>query len=204
MRVTSLSHAASPPPADSEEPRERILRTAYELFCRQGVRATGVDRIVDEAGVARMTLYRNFHSKDELVEAVLDRREMLWTRGWIEQELERRGSSPEEKLLGIFDLFDEWFRREDYEGCLFIGCLLESHDRASTVGSASALQLAKVHELLRGLLQEAGVRDADALADQWQMLMAGAIVMAMQGRLDAARPARDAAALLLESEGGSP
>jgi len=203
VRVTSLSHAAGPPSAESEEPRERVLRAAYELFCRQGVRATGVDRIVDEAGVARMTLYRNFHSKDELVQAVLDLREKLWTRGWVERELETRGSSPEEKLLGIFDLFDEWFRREDYEGCLFIGCLLESHDRASAMGSTSALQLAKVHELLRELMEEAGARDPDALADQWQMLMAGAIVMAMQGKLDAARPARDAAALLLESEGSS-
>jgi AcrR family transcriptional regulator len=199
--VTGLHQTSSTIPDRPEgEPRERLLSAAYDLFCRQGVRATGVDRIVAEAGVARMTLYRNFRSKDELVRAVLDRREELWTRGWIEAELEKRGGAPEEKLLAIFDLFDEWFRREDYEGCLFIGCLLESHDRTSAMGTASAVQIARVHELLRGLTEAAGAADPDALAAQWQMLMAGSIVLAMQGNVDAAGPARDAGALLLAGE----
>jgi AcrR family transcriptional regulator len=200
VRVTSLSQAISPLSDHEESPRERVLSAAYDLFCHEGIRATGIDRIVAEAGVARMTLYRNFHSKDELVRAVLDRREELWTRGWIERELEDRGQTPGEKLLAIFDLFDEWFRREDYEGCLFIGCLLESHDRASSVGAASAAQLAKVNAMLRELTEAAGASDPRALADQWQMLMAGAMVVAGQGNPDAARDARDAAALLLERE----
>jgi AcrR family transcriptional regulator len=202
--VTSLPQPTSPLPDHEGGPRERLLSAAYDLFCREGVRATGIDRIVAEAGVARMTLYRNFNSKDELVQAVLDRREELWTRGWIERELEVRGQTPDEKLLAIFDLFDEWFRREDYEGCLFIGCLLESHDRASAVGAASTAQLAKIHAMLRELTEAAGARDPGALADQWQMLMAGAIVGATQGTPEAARHARDAAALLLEREHSPP
>ena len=69
--------------------RERILETAYELFSRHGTRAVGVDRIVAEAGTAKMTLYRNFASKDELIVAFLAAREERWTRGWLQAEVER-------------------------------------------------------------------------------------------------------------------
>ena len=72
--------------------RERILETAYELFSRHGTRAVGVDRIVAEAGAAKMTLYRNFASKDELIVAFLDAREQRWTRGWLQAEVEARAT----------------------------------------------------------------------------------------------------------------
>ena len=68
-----------------ESARERILRTAYELQSRHGLRAVGVDRISEEAGVAKMTLYRHFRSKEELALAVLERREQTWSRGWLER-----------------------------------------------------------------------------------------------------------------------
>ena len=70
--------------------RERILETAYELFSKHGTRAVGVDRIIAEAGTAKMTLYRNFGSKDELIVAFLAVREERWTRGWLQAEVEQR------------------------------------------------------------------------------------------------------------------
>src|SRR5688500_18876879 len=105
--------------------RERILESAYELFSRRGIRGVGIDEIIEHAGVAKATLYRHFPSKDDLALAFLERREERWTRGWVEEEARRRATSPAEQLLAIFDAFDGWFRRDDFEACSFINVLLE-------------------------------------------------------------------------------
>ena len=105
--------------------RERILDTAYDLFSRRGIRAVGVDEVVERAGVAKATLYRHFPSKDDLVLAYLQLREQRWTFDWVEAEAQRRGATPEDQLLAIFDAFDEWFHQADFEACSFINVLLE-------------------------------------------------------------------------------
>ena len=120
--------------ARASDPRERLVDTAYQLFQRNGIQAVGINRILEEAGVAKATLYKHFPSKEDLVVAALERHEEVWTQGWLEREVERRGGSPGERLLAVFDAFDRWFHREDFEGCLFLGTLLESHDRRSGVG----------------------------------------------------------------------
>src|SRR5437899_12234891 len=97
--------------------RERIDRRAYELFSRHGIRAVGIDTVVALAGVAKMTLYRHYSSKEDLALAFLRRREELWTRSWLQRQAQRRGQTPGEQLLAIFDVFDRWFRRSDFEGC---------------------------------------------------------------------------------------
>jgi len=107
-------NAGIPPQPSPDQPaaeaRERILRTAYELFHRDGVTAVGVDRIVAKAGVAKTTLYRHFRSKDDLVVAVLERHEELWTSGWLELEVDRHATSPQERLPMTFDVLDEWLQ----------------------------------------------------------------------------------------------
>jgi len=184
--------------------RERVLHVAYDLFCRHGVQAIGVDRIVAEAGVAKMTLYKHFRSKDDLIVAALDRREELWTYGWLEQEIERRTDTPTERLLAIFDLFDEWFRREDYEGCLFNNCLLEIHDPASLIRVAAVQKRANIRSFLQRLAEEGGARFPETLARDVQLLMTGAIVAADEGDVDAAQRASRIAALVIEREGLDP
>jgi AcrR family transcriptional regulator len=190
------------PPRDGrkqrEDARERILRTAYALFCRHGLQAVGVDRIVAEAGVAKMTLYRHFHSKDELVLAALELREQLWSLGWLQPEVERRGRTPEARLLAILRVFDDWFRREDYEGCLFINTLLESHDPTGTIGEACAMRMARVRSFVARLADEAGIRDPDGFARQWQILMFGATIAAAAGDTRAAQRTHEIAKHLLE------
>jgi AcrR family transcriptional regulator len=160
----------------------------------------GIDRIVAAAGVAKMTLYRHFRSKDELVLAVLDDREELWTRRWLEAEVRRRGQTPSERLLAIFDAYHEWFQRDDYEGCFFLNTLVEIHDRENPVRRATLDKLLVVRRLIRSLAEEAGVRDPDAFAVQWQILTTGSIVVAMMGDAEAGRRARDTAAALLQQE----
>jgi len=178
--------------------REKVLASAYELFSRHGVRAIGVNAIVKRSGVAKMTLYRHFPSKDDLVLAFLEQREQRWTREWLQADVERRASLPRERLLGIFDVFDEWFRRPDFEGCSFINVLLETADREHPVGRASATHLATIRDVLRSIAEEAGLRDPEAFAHSWHILMKGSIVAAGEGDVDAARRAKAMGRALIE------
>jgi AcrR family transcriptional regulator len=177
--------------------RERILEQAYELFSRRGIRDVGVDELIERAGVAKATLYRHFPSKDDLVLSFLERREQRWTREWVEAESERRGATPEEQLLAIFDLFGEWFARQDFEGCSFINVLLELGPR-HPAGHASARHLENIRAVVRRRAEQAGLRDPVAFAHAWHILMKGSIVAAAEGDTDAARRAKSVARLLID------
>jgi AcrR family transcriptional regulator len=181
----------------SSTARDRILSSAYELFSHHGIRAVGVDEVIKQAQVAKATLYRHFASKDDLVLAFLQQREQLWTKEWVEAEARRRADTPEEQLLAIFDLFDEWFHREDFEGCSFINVLLEMNDRKTTLGGASAVHLANIRSIIRQLATEAGLRDTEQFAHSWHILMKGSIVAAGEGDRDAARRAQAMGRLLI-------
>jgi AcrR family transcriptional regulator len=181
--------------------RERIDQTAYELFSRHGIRAVGVDTISARSGVAKMTLYRHYPSKDDLALAFLRRREELWTRGWLRREVERQARTPGERLLAVFDVFDKWFRRSDFEGCSFVKVLLEHGDRGHPVRNAAEAHLETIRAFLRHLAEDAGVRDADAFARQLQIVMMGSIVAAYAGDRNAARRAKEMGLLLLARAG---
>jgi AcrR family transcriptional regulator len=181
--------------------RERILDAAYELFSRGGVRAIGVDTITAEADVAKMTLYRNFASKNALALAFLALREERWTIGWVQGEVQRRASTPAGQLLAIFEIFSEWFAREDFEGCAFVTSLLEFEDRADPVRQACVTHLANIRAFVCELATAAGVEDPQRVAAQWHILMKGSIVAAHEGDRDAALAAREVGLLLLERHG---
>jgi AcrR family transcriptional regulator len=183
--------------------RERILETAYELFSRYGTKAVGVDRIIAESGAAKMTLYRNFASKDELILAFLERREERWTRAWLQSEVEARADTGAGRLLAIFDVFGEWFERDDFEGCSFINVMLEVTDCAHPVRQATVEHLSAIRGFLSDLARQAGIpaEDADAFARQWHILMKGSIVAAGEGDHDAGKRAQELGRLLLASRG---
>jgi AcrR family transcriptional regulator len=175
---------------ETAKARERILDAAYELFSKRGIRAVGTEEVLARAEVAKSTLYRHFPSKQELVLAFLQRREHRWTREFVEAESRRRGSTPRERLLAIFDVFDEWFHRDDFEGCSFINVLLEVGDLDSPLGKASAAHLEYIRSVVRTLAEEAGVQDSETFAHSWHILMKGSIVAAGEGDLFAARRAQ--------------
>jgi AcrR family transcriptional regulator len=184
-----------------ESGRERLGRAAYELFSREGTRSVGVDAVIARAGTAKMTLYRNFPSKDDLIIDFLRRREQLWTRQWLEAESQRRGDTPREQLLAIFDVFSEWFSQPDFEGCSFLTTMIEINDRDDPVHQAAVVHLANIRSYIERLAAEAGIRDADSFARKWHILMKGSIMAAHEGDAAAAARARELGELLLAQHG---
>ena len=184
--------------------RERILEAAYDLFSRHGIRAVGIDTIIERSGVARMTLYRHFPSKDALALAFLELREERWTKSWLQHEVEQRAADPGQRLLAIFDVFDSWFQRDDFEGCSFINVLLEISEPAHPLHRASADYLASIRDFIESLAAAAGIADSEGFARQWHILMKGSIVAAGEGDHQAARRAKEIGALLLEQKAAPP
>jgi AcrR family transcriptional regulator len=180
------------------DPRTRILDTAYDLFSRYGVRAIGVDRIVAEAQVAKMTLYHHFASKDDLILAFLELRDDRWTREWFQAEVERRAATPADHALTVFDVFDAWFHRPDFESCPFLRTVLEVGGE-SPVHAEAVRFLESIRQMLERYAGEAGARDVEATAYQLQILMMGSIISATRGDLDAARRVRPIAEHVLAS-----
>ncbi|MFD3747436.1 TetR/AcrR family transcriptional regulator [Nocardia sp. NPDC058633] len=192
----------APPPAIPA--RERILGAAYDLFTRRGIRAVGTDEVIEVSGVAKATLYRHFRSKNDLVLAVLERREQLWTLGLVEQQSRLRGTTPEEQLLAIFDVFHDWFqKREDFDGCSFINVLLEL-GAAHPAGQASIQYLDNIRSIVSHRARAAGLRDPEGFSRSWHILMKGSIISAAEGDVFAARRARDMARTLIEQHRTSP
>jgi AcrR family transcriptional regulator len=195
----ALQQSEMADPSEQRPPRERILDTAYELFSRHGIGAVGVDRIVAESSVAKMTLYRHFPSKTELALAFLELRDQRWTRDWLQSEVHRMALTPRDRLLAIFDAFDEWFHRPDYEGCSFVNTLLEMPE-SDPLHEAAAHHLDVIRSFIEDLARQAGMEHPKDVAFQLQLVMIGAIVAAGRGDLDAARRARDTAELILGND----
>jgi AcrR family transcriptional regulator len=198
MYARCLGDALTRDQAPASPARQRILDTAYELFSHRGIRAVGVEEVISRADVAKATLYRHFPSKDALVLAFLEQREDLWTRQLVEAGARERGTTAEERLLAIFDVFHDWFHQDDFEGCSFINVLLETADREHPVGKASVQYLENIRTIVRTLAEEADLRDPEAFALSWHLLMKGAIVQAAEGDRLAAQRAKTIARLVLE------
>jgi AcrR family transcriptional regulator len=193
-----MTWTLSSEPAVATAARQRILDNAYDLFSRRGIRAVGIEEVISRSAVAKATLYRHFPSKDDLVLAFLEQREQIWTRQIVEAGARERGATAEERLLAIFDVFHEWFQREDYECCSFVKVLLETADRDNPVGAASVRYLENIRTIVRELAEEAELRDPEAFALSLHILMKGAIVQAAEGDREAARRAKAMAQLLLD------
>jgi AcrR family transcriptional regulator len=193
-----MTRTLSSQPAVATTARQRILDNTYDLFSRRGIRAVGIEEVISRSAVAKATLYRHFPSKDDLVLAFLEQREQIWTRQIVEAGARERGATAEERLLAIFDVFHEWFQREDYECCSFVKVLLETADRDNPVGAASVRYLENIRTIVRELAEEAELRDPEAFALSLHILMKGAIVQAAEGDREAARRAKAMAQLLLD------
>jgi AcrR family transcriptional regulator len=167
--------------ADEESARGRLLSAATHLFCKNGINATGIDAIIDEAGTAKTTLYKLFGSKTNLVHAVLESEGKQW-REWFIAAIEAGGGDAETKLARIFPALKSWFGEERFYGCPFINAVGE-HDKDQKQFRAIAMKHKKVvlaH--IEKLASEMGATEPETLAHQLGLLMDGAIVAAMVSR----------------------
>ncbi len=193
------SDAATSKESPKESPRDKILDTAIRLFCRDGINATGIDRIIEDSGVARMTLYNQFGSKDGLVQAALERDGEIW-RTWFSHALKKASGAPRERLLAVFDALEEWFSSEEYYGCAFINAVAEHQKSDNAMRKLALAHKREVLAEIKSIAAAAGAPDPTELAHQLGMLMDGAIVVSMVTRNpDAAKDAKAMAGLIIDA-----
>jgi AcrR family transcriptional regulator len=175
------SNFASEASADAAlPPRERILAAAGRLFYAQGFHSTGIDLIIAEASVAKMSLYQHFRSKDELIAAFLLRRDEFWC-GWLQARVDVLGGTPRARLLAVFDALGEWFTSDDFRGCAFINAAAEFTDAKHSARIISLQHKERVHAYLKALAEAARMSRPAELAAQLALLVEGAIVTAQVG-----------------------
>ncbi|RJL31961.1 TetR/AcrR family transcriptional regulator [Bailinhaonella thermotolerans] len=186
---------------DAETARTRLLETAYALFNERGIQAVGMDEIRSASGVSLKRLYQLFPSKDELVEAVLRRRDED-VRASVTARVEAH-EDPEERILAVFDFLDAWFRQPDFRGCTFINTFGELGGVAGPVGDIARAHKQDLRDLFTALVAAAG-RPRE-LAGQLTILANGAMATAgIEGSPTPARQARSAARTLLAATRPAP
>lgn len=158
--------------------RERILTASYDLFVARGVRAVGVNEIIATAGVAKATFYSHFPTKNDLVTAFFERRQHLFTLGYLTAESQARADTPREQLLAICDIFHEWFHAPDFTGCPYIRALLDTGPH-HPVGAASLTYLNDIRSSVKDAATVLGLTDPDDFAYCWMLLLQGAVVSAV-------------------------
>jgi AcrR family transcriptional regulator len=182
-------------PANPTAVRDRILATATELFYRHGVHAVGVNEIAARATASKLSLYRYFPSKEDLVEAMLTEHSDR-IHGWLARRTTGAAAGPE-RVLSVFDLLIEWFAQPGYQGCAVINTITDTRGDPG-VAAIARRHLVRYRDLLTTRLVEAGVADPGPLANQLLLLIEGAsVVTAIDGNPRAGHDARQAARALL-------
>jgi AcrR family transcriptional regulator len=177
--------------------RERLLLAASDLFCRQGINATGVDAVVAAAGTAKTTLYKAYGSKEGLVEAVLEREGELWRR-WFVQEVDAIPGDATNKLVHLFDVLKRWFCEENFFGCPFINAVAEHDKDDDRLRDIALRHKSVVLDKIRELAKDARPQDPEGLTHELALLIDGAIVAALITRdPNVADHARNAASRVL-------
>jgi AcrR family transcriptional regulator len=178
--------------------RQRILETAQRLFYRDGFRAVGIDTIIAEAGVAKMSLYRHFPSKDDLIVAYLEESNRQYWE-WLDGAVAHL-DDPAEKLVGMFEAIEKLATSPECFGCTFQGTAAEFPDRDHPGHQVALAHKRKVRDRFAQLAGEAGMRDPEKLADQLLLLMDGAWVAArMYGPDNPASGLAETARTLIDS-----
>jgi AcrR family transcriptional regulator len=175
------------------------MQAASTLFYQEGVQNVGIDRIIAESGVAKMSLYNHFKSKDALIAAWLQQRDANW-REWFQNTVEAQATDPTERLLAMFDALDEWFSQPDFRGCAFINSSVELVDPEHPGYQVAIEHQQAIHDYILQLVKAAEIDNPDVVAEQLLLLVEGAIVVAMMRRSPAAAiHAKAAAAMLIQT-----
>ena len=178
--------------------REQLIQTALELFSITGYSAVGVNAIADKAGITKKTLYHHFKSKEELILAVLRYYDERFRNSFM-RSVEAKAENPEDCLLVIFDILEEWFNSKNFSGCLFVGAMGEYPEEGTSIRSVCQESKILTQRYIQSLAEKAELQDADELAEQFMLLIEGAITMAQvnNSHLSAVR-AKKAAKVLIK------
>lgn len=175
---------------------ERLLDTASRLFYTRGVSNVGINEIIARAGVARMTLYHHFPSKDALIKAVLERRREE-RDAWLARA-DDLASDPIERILAVFDLFLEWAKTPDFRGCPLVAATYELGGQLNAARPYAQAHHDVTWRYLSEQARAADLVDPETLATQLHMLLEGAAVLTLiRGNSEAAALAKGAAASLI-------
>ena len=182
--------------APVESVEGRILDSACRLFYKEGLRGTGIERVLSRAGAAKASLYAHYGSKDDLVTAYLERRAEEWMARVQERVKPADGRAG---LLRLFELLGDFVSSEGFRGCPFLNAASELGDPSHPGRAVVQRQRAWLHGLIRGLLKSAGARDLDRVSHAVVVLHDGALASAvLDGDSSAAATARFAVERLLD------
>lgn len=178
--------------------RDHLISTAIELFCEHGFHATGIDQIMKSSGVSKKTMYTHFRTKEELIIAALRQHDSQF-RNFFMREVEKTGTSPQEKLLGIFDVAHAWFAQNNFFGCVFINAVGEYSNTDSPVRTISRNFKTMMRTYVEELCTAANAAHPTELAKELGILLEGAIVTAQVSQDPmAANTAKNIAKLVIE------
>ena len=182
--------------------RERLVDAAIDVFYREGFTASGIEKVLNAADVSRMSLYRHFQSKDELILAAIDTRDRRF-RSWLRERIEGATEDPRGRLLALFDVLDQWikgdaFPAQGFSGCFFVNAAAEFHAPGDPVHRAAAAHKRALGAYGEELARAAGVAEPRLVAKRLALLKEGAVSTAhVSGDIEAARDAREIAEKVL-------
>ncbi|MEM9266501.1 MAG: TetR/AcrR family transcriptional regulator [Cyanobacteria bacterium P01_F01_bin.13] len=173
------------------------MATASDLFYKEGVQNVGVDRIIAESGVAKMSLYNNFKSKDELIAVYLQQQDESWG-AWFTGRVESLANTPRKRLLAVFDVLQEWFEEPNFRGCAFINSVVELANPEHPGYQISLRHQQVIADYLLSLVKAANLPNPETITQQLVILVNGATIVAMmEQKSDAAQQAKQAASILI-------
>jgi len=187
--------------------RDELVDSAMKVFYSNGFHNTGLDLILKDSGISRMTLYNHFKSKDELIVAALRRRDEMF-RNNLMKFVESKTKDSAERILAVFDALDAWFNEETFNGCMFINASAEFCDPDCPARRVAAEHKLEIIRYVQELCISAKLNDPEELAQQLNLLIEGSIVVAhLVGRVsnndqtlsEAAQRAKGMAMKLIEN-----
>ncbi|MEW6240499.1 MAG: TetR/AcrR family transcriptional regulator [Chloroflexota bacterium] len=182
-------------------PKEKLFQKAARLFYRHGYRAIGVDTIAAESGIGKMTLYRHYPSKDDLIVAYLKNSDEIFWENF--EQITKNAATPRGKLLAFFDSLQEYVTTPACYGCPFLNVATEYPEPDYTGHQIAIEHKQTVRARFRQLAKEAGAREPEVLADQLFLLMDGAYMASrMFGAKNPAQNLAGAARTLVEAQCG--
>jgi AcrR family transcriptional regulator len=178
--------------------RRKVLDTAADLFYREGIAATGVDRITEQAGVSKRSLYKHFAGKDALVAATLvDHGQAIIDRYLLDDD----EAPPRQKILGVFDALSDWSQAPEFRGCPFVNAATELADPDHPARAVAREYKLRLGHYFADQARIGGATNPDVLAEQLLMVHDGAICQAMIRSAPVPESARAAAETLLDAHG---